>query len=165
MALYNHKRTHSTLEYASEPSYTSTVAKRPRPNPIDAEYHPSTISTSSRIETLPTEILQLIFFASLNGNLLRAAPRIAAKLSGSKNIYRTAFSLAFYHPHILQLREVFKFDYLLLQLELPIPSWEVRSMQKMVLDSRWCTFGWFRSLASELLDYAYDLYRNVYAVA
>jgi hypothetical protein len=83
---------------------------------------------------------------------------------GARIFYRTAFSLAFYHPHILELREVFKFDYLLLQLELPIPSWEVRSMQKIVLDSRWCTFGWFRSLASELLDYAYDLYRNVYVV-
>lgn len=28
--------------------------------------------------------------------------------------------------------------------------------------SRWCTFGWFKSLADELLDYAYNIYRNKY---
>lgn len=120
-------------------------------------------SPISRIESLPTEILQLIFFGSLNGNLLRASPRVAIKLSGSKTIYRAAFLVAFYHSHILELRKAFKFSYLLADLEVPIPSWEVRSMQKIVLDSRWCTFGWFKGLASELLDYAYNLYRNVYA--
>jgi len=36
-------------------------------------------------------------------------------------------------------------------------------MQKIVLDSRWCTYGWFRGLARELLDYAFQLYRTVYA--
>jgi hypothetical protein len=36
-------------------------------------------------------------------------------------------------------------------------------MQKIVLDSRWCTYGWFRGLSRELLDYAFNLYRTVYA--
>jgi hypothetical protein len=36
-------------------------------------------------------------------------------------------------------------------------------MQKIVLDSRWCTYGWFRGLARELLDYAFNVYRDVYA--
>jgi hypothetical protein len=144
-----------------EPIYSSpAAAKRRRTNSTDAPEPPSHLS---RIESLPTEILQLVFFASLNGNLLRASPRIAAKLSGSRNIYRTAFFIAFYHPHILELRDAFKFNYLLPDVKSPIPSWEVRSMQKIVLDSRWCTFGWFKSLASELLDYAYNLWRKVYA--
>lgn len=144
---------------SSESSYLSPAAKRQRAGTDDVKKS----SPISRIESLPTEILQLIFFGSLNGNLLRASPRIAIKLSGSKTIYRTAFLVAFYHSNILELRKAFNFDYLLSDVELPIPGWEVRSMQKIVLDSRWCTFGWFKGLASELLDYAYNLYRNVYA--
>jgi hypothetical protein len=143
-----------------ESSYTSPAAKRAcykTLNPL-----PQTIRIS-RIESLPTEILQLVFFAALNGNLLRAAARIAAKLSGSRNIYRTAFFTAFYHPHIVELCDAFKFDYLVPHLEVPIASWELRSMQKIVLDSRWCTFGWFKGQASELLDYAHRLYRDFYA--
>lgn len=159
MASNNHKRTHSAMVMFGEPSYSSPAAKRARADTADEKE----ASPISRIESLPTEILELIFFGSLNGNLLRASPRIAVKLSRSKTIYRTAFLVAFYHPNILELRKAFKFQYLLPDLQTPIPSWEVRSMQKIVLDSRWCTFGWFKSQASELLDYACDLYRNVYA--
>jgi hypothetical protein len=143
MAYYSQKRTHSMTTRSREQIYTSPAAKRRRTTSTDATKHPSHLS---RIESLPTEILQLVFFASLNGNLLRASPRIAAKLSGSRNIYRTGFFIAFYHPHILELRDAFKFNYLLPHVESPISSWEVRSMQKIVLESRWCTFGWFKSI-------------------
>lgn len=144
-----------------DPTYSSPAVKRQRSTSVGVTTYPSCLS---RLESLPTEILQLIFFASLNGNLLRAAPRIASKLSGSRGVYRTAFLIAFYHPHILDLRSAFKFDHLLSDMVIPIPSWEVRSMQKIVLDSQWCTFGWFKSLASELLDYAYAVYRNTHAI-
>jgi hypothetical protein len=166
MTPYSHKRTHSVTVKSSDLTYLSPAVKRPRTASVNVTLNPSRLSRpshQSRIECLPTEILQIIFFTSLNGNLLRAAPRIAAKLSGSRSIYRTAFFVAFYHPHLVQLRDAFKFDYLLPDVEKAILSWDIRSMQKIVLDSRWCTYGWFRGLACELLDYAYNLYRTVYA--
>src|SRR5205823_3839839 len=93
---------------------TYHAAKRPRQN------------TSSLFENLPTEILQQIFFAGLNGNLLKASPRIAVKLSGSQNIYRTSFFIAFYHHQILELRKEFRFEYLVPYIEVPVPAWELR---------------------------------------
>ena len=161
MAYYSQKRRRSLMTSSRESTYSSPAVKRPRTDCVDAK---ANLAPLSRIESLPTEILQLIFFASLNGNFLRSAPRIAAKLSGSRNIYRTAFFVAFYHPYVLELRDAYRFNHLLLCVETPIPSWEIRSMQKVVLDSRWCTYGWYESLASELLTYAYNLYRNTYAV-
>jgi hypothetical protein len=162
MTCCRQKRTHSVTSSSPESTYLSPAAKRPRTVCVTGTAHPSPFP-SSPIECLPTELLQIIFFTCFNGNLLRAAPRIAAKLSGSRSIYGTAFFVAFYHPHLAELRDGFKFDYLLSDSQKVIPSWEVRSMQKIVLDSRWCTYGWFRGLARELLDYAFNVYRDVYA--
>ena len=98
------------------------------------------------IEILSTEILQQIFFASLNGNLLKAIPRIAVKLSRSQNIYRTSFFIAFYHHKLLELRKEFRFEYLLPEVEEPLPFWELRSMVKAVLDSWWCKWSWVKNV-------------------
>ena len=91
MSYYSQKRTRSMTTRSLEPMYLFPAANRPRTDDFDVSAYWSLLSC---IDSLPTEILQLIFFVSLNGNLLRAAPRIAAKLSGSRNIYRTAFFVA-----------------------------------------------------------------------
>ena len=108
----------------------------------------------STLELLPTEILQQIFFAALNGNLFRAAPRIAVKLSGSQAIYRAAALVAFFHRSIPQLRDVFNVDYLLQEITQPLPSWELRSMVKVVYGSKWCTLGWWKALTFDILAHA-----------
>ncbi len=54
----------------------------------------------SRLESLPAELLEQIFLASANGNLLLAAPRIATRLSGSETLYRAVFTLAFYNHRL-----------------------------------------------------------------
>jgi hypothetical protein len=133
------------------------TAKRPRQDT------PRTSLTPGRLEQLPTEILQQIFFASLNGNLLEASLRIAAKLSGSQNIYRTAFFISFYHHKILELRHEFRFEYLLPEIEFPVPFWELRSMAKAVLDSRWCTWLWVQNLLLDRLKEATAYFRREFA--
>jgi hypothetical protein len=99
------------------------------------------------LERQPSEFLQQIFFGALNGNILRASRRIAVKLS-NQAVYWTAF-VAFYHQNPVELRTLY--NYLLPEITTQIPYWEIRSMVKIVLDSRWCTWGWFKTLYWELL--------------
>ena len=107
---------------------------------------------------MPAEILQQIFFEALNGNLIRASPRIATKLS-NQAVYRTAFLVAFYHQNLVELCELY--TYLLPEVVIKIPYWELRSMVKTVLDSRWCTWGWFRGLYFELMDDAVTRFQRL----
>jgi hypothetical protein len=117
-----------------------------------------TLQALCRLEQLPSDILQQIFFAALNGNLLRASPRIATKLS-SRAVYRTAFFVAFYHQNLVELGSLYK--YLLPEITTKIPYWELRSMIKIVLDSRWCTWGWFKTLHSELMQDAVSRFKQI----
>ena len=125
----------------------------PSPDPLPKRLRLTDSSTllvkPCLLEQLPAEILQQIFFGALNGNLIRASPRIAAKLS-SQAVYRTAFFVAFYHQNLIDLRKLH--TYLLPDIVTKVEYWELRSMVKLVLDSRWCTWGWFSSLYFELLD-------------
>jgi hypothetical protein len=118
--------------------------KRPRLNESS-----KALEVSCHLESLPTEILQQIFFTALNGNLIRASPRIGLKLS-NQAVYRTAFIVAFYHQNLVELRDLYK--YLLPQITTQIPYWELRTMVKIVLDSRWCTWDWFKTLYFDLLN-------------
>ncbi|OCT50113.1 hypothetical protein CLCR_07758 [Cladophialophora carrionii] len=85
----------------------------------------------SSLDSLPTEILEQIFLASLNGNLLLAAPRVAVRLSGSEALYRATFALAFFN-HALES----VLNHLGISLLVPIPEilWtigDIRSSTKL----------------------------------
>ena len=111
-------------------------------------------STPCHLELLPAELLQQIFLTSMNGNLLTTTPRIAVKLSGSKVFYRAAFILAFYSHDVEKMFDIYNLHYLVPILDLPLSSWDVRSMTKAVLDSRWCTYGQVEQWLSDNLHYA-----------
>ena len=136
------------------PSHDTALAQK-RPRLDETTSFPQ---TPCPLEQLPAEILQQIFFGALNGNLIRASPRIAAKLS-DQAVYRTAFLVAFYHQSLVELHELYA--YLLPEVVTKIPYWELRSMVKIVLDSKWCTWGWFRGLYFELMDDAVTRFQRL----
>jgi len=141
------KRPHSpTQDNPTALTFTNDAfaQKRPRLNKSS-----EALEVSCHLENLPAEIVQQIFFTALNGNLIRASPRIGVKLS-NQAVYRTAFIVAFYHQNLVELRDLYK--YLLPQITTQIPYWELRTMVKVVLDSRWCTWDWFKALYFDLLD-------------
>src|SRR5206468_2139754 len=86
------------------------------------------------LEGLPTELLQQIFFTALNGNLLKASPRVAVKLSGSDAVRQAAFFLCFYSPDIAKIRDHLQFKGILSDVCVPVPFWELRSMTHAVLN-------------------------------
>ncbi|KAJ9602320.1 hypothetical protein H2200_013175 [Cladophialophora chaetospira] len=99
------------------------------------------VPASCHLESLPVELLQQIFLTSMNGNLLTASPRVAVKLSGTKAVYRAAFLLAFYSHDINNMFDLYGLHYLVPILDVPLSSWDIRSMTRAVLNSRWCTWG------------------------
>jgi hypothetical protein len=103
------------------------------------------------LEELPTELLQQIFFTALNGNLLKASPRVAVKLSGSDAVRQAAFFLCFYSPDIAKIRDHFEFRGILSDVCVPVPFWELRSMTRAVLNSSWCKWGWVKNFLYGLL--------------
>jgi hypothetical protein len=103
------------------------------------------------LEGLPAELLQQIFFTALNGNLLKASPRIAVKLSGSDAIRQAAFFLCFYSPDIAKIRDRFEFRGILSDICVPVPFWELRSMTRAVLNSSWCKWSWVKNFLYGLL--------------
>ena len=106
------------------------------------------------LEALPAELLQPIFLMSMNGNLLTASPRIAVKLSGTNAFYRAAFLLALYSHDVEKMFDIYKLHYLIPMLDLPLSSWDVRSMTRAVLNSRWCTWGQVERWLADSLEYA-----------
>ncbi len=106
------------------------------------------------LESLPAELLQQIFLTSMNGNLLTASPRIAVKLSGSKAVYHAAFLLAFYSHDADNMFNIYDLNYLVPILDLPFSSWDVRSLTRAILGSRWCTWGLVKSWLADNLRYA-----------
>ena len=107
----------------------------------------------SGIESLPAEILQPIFLGSRNGNLLLAAPRAAVKIHGQA-VYRAAFLIAFYSYQLEEAATVLGIDNLISFIQQPPQAWDIRSMTKAVLGSRWCTCGWTR-------DFLFSLFASV----
>ncbi len=65
------------------------------------------------------ELLEQIFVASGNGNLLPTCPRSAAKLSGSDTVRKRAFLVAFYPCRLLEVAELFSLDTYILT---PVPG-------------------------------------------
>ncbi|KAJ9616461.1 hypothetical protein H2200_000179 [Cladophialophora chaetospira] len=104
----------------------------------------------SAIEDLPAEILQSIFFKACNGNLLLAAPRIAVRLSGIESIYAATFAIAFYSHQLEEVLGLFNLKHWTSTIPLPYRVWQIRSMTKAVLGSRWCTCEWVRDFMTQL---------------
>lgn len=115
------------------------------------------------LEELPTELLQQIFFTALNGNLLKASPRVAVKLSGSDAVRQAAFFLCFYSPDIAKIREHFEFRSILSDVCVPVPFWELRSMTHAVLNSSWCKWSWVKNFLYGLLTNAVCRFQRDYA--
>ena len=116
--------------------------------------NPNRDSEGSGLEALPTELLQQIFLNSMNGNLITASPVIAVKLSGQMVLYRAAFILAFYGHDIFKMFELHNLHSLIPMVSFSPSSWDVRSMTRAVLGSRWCTWGQVRLWLSDNLEYA-----------
>lgn len=106
------------------------------------------------LEALPTELLQQIFLVSMNGHLITASPLIAIKLSGQTPVYRAAFLLAFFSHDVDKLFNIHKLHSMIPMLDLPLSSWDVRSMTRAVLNSRWCTWGQVKAWLLHNLKYA-----------
>jgi hypothetical protein len=115
------------------------------------------------LEELPTELLQQIFFTALNGNLLKASPRVAVKLSGSDAVRQAAFFLCFYSPDIAKIRDHFEFRGILSDVCVPVPFWELRSMTRAVLNSSWCKWSWVKNFLYGLLTNAVCRFERDYA--
>ncbi|OCT46642.1 hypothetical protein CLCR_01857 [Cladophialophora carrionii] len=119
------------------------------------------IAASCHLENLPDELLQQVFLTAMNGNLLTASPRIAVKLSGTKAVYRAAFLLAFYSHDVDKMFSAYNLHYLVPILDLPLSSWDVRSMTRAVLNSSWCTWGQVRMWLADNLAYAITKFQAV----
>ncbi|KAK5055664.1 hypothetical protein LTR69_008038 [Exophiala sideris] len=147
----NLKRTRNGSVY-SDPTWFSTTddraAKRQKttPSPTDPR--------RNHLEVLPAELLQQIFLTSMNGNLIQASPVIAVKLSGQTSFYRAAFLLVFFSHDVDKVFDIHRLHYFIPMLELPLSTWDVRSLTKAVLGSRCCSWERVKSWLSENLKYA-----------
>lgn len=135
------KRTRSRAIYSettSSLSRLSSIACKRRKTLLARANHRS---SHCYLEALPAELLQQIFLVSMNGNLIAASPLIAAKLSGHSSVYRAAFLLAFFSHDVDKLFNIHHLHFMIPMLDLPLSSWDVRSMTRAVLNSRWCTWA------------------------
>lgn len=150
----NLKQTRSGSIYSETTSSLATLddraVKRRKTTSIPADQVPE----RCHLEALPAELLQQIFLTSVNGNLIRASPVIAVKLSGQPSFYRAAFLLAFFSHDVDKVFDIHRLHYFIPKLELPLSTWDVRSLTKAVLGSRWCNWGRVKSWLSDNLKYA-----------
>ncbi|KAJ5972907.1 uncharacterized protein N7479_002825 [Penicillium vulpinum] len=108
----------------------------------------------SRLESLPVEILQLIFLHSLEVNLPRASLRLSQVLS-TPLLYTWLIRLAFSSPNSGSREGFFTPDFLPPPLDFWALSWEERQqLQTNLLACRWCTFPLFRRCQREYVDHA-----------
>ncbi|CAG7919556.1 unnamed protein product [Penicillium olsonii] len=115
---------------------------------------PSTNQPCSRLESLPVEILQLIFLHSLEVNLPRSSPRLGHALS-SPLLYTWLIRLAFSSPNPGSREGFFTPDFLPPPLDFWALSWEERQqLQTTLLACRWCTFPLMRKCQREYVNHA-----------
>ncbi|CAG8090187.1 unnamed protein product [Penicillium salamii] len=114
----------------------------------------STNNQCSRLESLPVEILQLIFLHSLEVNLPRASPRLGNALS-SPLLYTWLIRLVFSSPNPGSREGFFTPDFLPPPLDFWALSWEERAhLQTTLLACRWCTFTLLRKCQREYVNHA-----------
>ncbi|KAJ5342843.1 hypothetical protein N7541_011967 [Penicillium brevicompactum] len=108
----------------------------------------------SRLESLPVEILQLIFLHSLEINLPRSSPRLGHALS-SPLLYTWFIRLAFSSTNPGSREGFFTPDFLPPPLDFWALSWEERQhLQTALLACRWCTFPLMRRCQREYVSHA-----------
>ncbi|KAJ5205374.1 hypothetical protein N7491_004004 [Penicillium cf. griseofulvum] len=108
----------------------------------------------SRLESLPVEILQLIFLHSLEVNLPRASPRLGQALS-TPLLYTWLIRLAFSSPNSGSREGFFTPDFLPPPLDYWALSWKDRQqLQTNLLACRWCTLPLFRRCQREYVAHA-----------
>ncbi|OOQ90291.1 hypothetical protein PEBR_06210 [Penicillium brasilianum] len=109
---------------------------------------------TSRLESLPVEIIQLIFLHSLEINLPRASPRLARALSNPV-LYTWLIRLVFSSTNPGSREGFFTPDFLPPPLDFWALEWEQRQkLQSMILACRWCTLPLMRRCQREYVDHA-----------
>ncbi|KAJ5368140.1 uncharacterized protein N7496_007900 [Penicillium cataractarum] len=109
---------------------------------------------TSRLESLPVEILQLIFLHSLEINLPRASPRLARALSNPV-LYTWLIRLVFSSTNPGSREGFFTPDFLPPPLDFWALEWEQRQkLQTAILTCRWCTLPLMRRCQREYVDHA-----------
>lgn len=112
--------------------------------------HPYT----SRLESLPVEIIQLIFLHSLEINLPRASPRLARALSNPL-LYTWLIRLVFSSTNPGSREGFFTPDFLPPPLDFWALEWEQRQrLQSTILACRWCTLPLMRRCQREYVEHA-----------
>lgn len=110
--------------------------------------------TRSRLESLPVELIEKIFLYSLNANLPRSAPLLAAAVS-SERIYRALILLAFWNdtastPPVTSGTTIAKIlrplDYV------PLDHDERKALQVAIMRCRWCTVDRLLSQLPNLMN-------------
>ena len=108
----------------------------------------------SRLESLPVEILQLIFLHCLEVNLPRASPRLSNALS-SPLLYSWLIRLVFSSTNPSSREGFFTPDFLPPPLDFWALSWEERQqLQTTLLACRWCTLPLLRRCQREYVAHA-----------
>lgn len=110
--------------------------------------------SGSRLESLPVEILELIFLHSLEVNLPRSSPRLGRALS-SPLLYTWLVRLAFSSTNPGSREGFFTQDFLPQPLNFWALSWEERqTLQTTLLACRWCTLPMMRKCQREYVCHA-----------
>lgn len=108
----------------------------------------------SRLESLPVEILQLIFLYSLEISLPRASPQLSHSLS-SQSLYTWLIRLAFSSANPGSREGFFTPDFLPPPLDFWALPWEQRQkLQTDLLACRWCTLPLMRRCQREYVHHA-----------
>jgi hypothetical protein len=108
----------------------------------------------SRLESLPVEIIQLIFLHCLEINLPRASPRLAHALS-SQLLYAWLIRLAFSSTNPGSRENFFTPDFLPPPLDFWALTWQDRQqLQTKLLACRWCTLPLMRRCQREYVAHA-----------
>ncbi|KAJ5376564.1 hypothetical protein N7509_013450 [Penicillium cosmopolitanum] len=110
--------------------------------------------STSRLESLPIEVLQLIFLHSLEINLPRSSPILSTALS-SQLLYTWLIRLAFSSNNPGSRDNFFTTDF----LPPPLDFWslgteERASLQTALLSCKWCTLPLFRRCQREYVHHA-----------
>lgn len=118
-----------------------------RPDPLAD--HPC-----SRLESLPVEIIQLIFLHSLEINLPRASPLLSRALSNPV-LYTWLIRLVFSSANPGSRKGLFTPDFLPPPLDFWGLSWQQRQrLQTSLLACRWCTLPLMRKCQREYVEHA-----------
>lgn len=107
----------------------------------------------SRLESLPVEIIQLIFLHSLEINLPRASPRLSRALSNPL-LYTWLIRLVFSSANLGSREDFFTPDFLPPPLDFWALSWQQRQhLQTTLLACRWCTLPLMRKCQREYVEH------------